>query len=589
MSSAFVEFPSHGPYNSNEPFVHPIDASEGRILPSSNGTSRPTSHRISLPPRNTYPRGSGPPPVEPVRGIPTPAPNARGVSEFVDDPEYMTVEPAPILDASNGDHGGYNAYYGSPAGESSNSRGSGGRGRRFVGGFVANLKRLPRAMVRNVGWAAKMPPEKLGRDHEQWGRPRAHAQWATPATEQGTVPPYGSPAVQVMGDNVLYVEALDMPSEHPAMLAPPPSSYAPSRGAQHLSPHRLGSPRHTQSQRSPSHLSVSGGQMSSSRRSSTRRTSRTSAPTVRNPDPESDADQSGPSSSSEGIPSPGHPALNISPPRDPTGVHFDIRRERPSTSRTGSRPRGDTGITAEPETPVLVEPKPAPDYARMQSPIQPRPEPSFPSQLARIQNFFRNVNDLPWMSTENVTVDFVPRTRAGPSRTWYAPRRHASVDLLAGHGGGSGTRLLVNASGQTFAMPGAASSATLMQVPSSSLGHGHGYGGPAPSASTQFVYPALPHPPPPMFMYPAPLQPQPSFQNINTPQRTDPDTSLGTTGTGTGSAAPSQGYPVYVVALPSQIPLQVPAYLSPLTNTVPMHPNPNPSPNHPAPPQPAHL
>lgn len=524
--SAFHESFSPRGSTMEPPYARPsMDTSDSRIHRdsrfSTNGQSRHSSHHLSLPlGHNPYHSGSPTPFIEePVNAILTPAANARGPAELEDnDAEYMTVA-IQDTQAPSGD----DAYYGSSSPAAGSSSQAGSRGRKFVGGFVANLKRLPRAMVRNVVWDRSQTGRGFSerRDHQQWRQPLA---WGTMSGQQ-VAPPYGSPEGQPVGDSVLYVEALDMPTEHPA---PPPSSFAPSpsRDTKHgprLSPHRR------DTQRSPSHLSASG--QLSSQRSSVRRISRTSAPTVRNPDPESDSDHSG-SSSLDATPEPPH--IDITPPHD-TGVHFEVRSEHHPGSRTGPD-------NMEPNTPVLVEPKPAPDYARMQSPIEPPAEPSFPSQLARIQRFFRDLGELPWVPTESITVEFVPRIRRTDASTpWYTPR-HGPIDLLAG--GTSSTRHLAAASGQTLA-PGA-SSATLLH-PSSSYGHGQGQGPPP-----QFIYSMspIPPPPPPLYMYPAyPASIQPLSPPSGPPRTTDPDTS-GTTGISSNSSPPQQGYPLYVLAMP---------------------------------------
>ncbi|KAG5648822.1 hypothetical protein DXG03_000171 [Asterophora parasitica] len=61
-------------------------------------------------------------------------------------------------------------------------------------------------------------------------------------------------------------------------------------------------------------------------------------------------------------------------------------------------------------SPVYVEPQPAWDYAKMDTPRQSIS--SFASYLNRVQKFFRDINELPWVS-ERVTVDYVPGERKG--------------------------------------------------------------------------------------------------------------------------------------------------------------------------------
>ncbi|KAJ6623141.1 hypothetical protein B0H10DRAFT_1944140 [Mycena sp. CBHHK59/15] len=91
-------------------------------------------------------------------------------------------------------------------------------------------------------------------------------------------------------------------------------------------------------------------------------------------------------------------------------------------------------------SPVLVEPQPGSDYAKMDSP--PRSEASFGSYLTRVHRFFQTLNNLPWVAPERVTVDYIPgkarqpdavrpRRARRPVISWYnahAPQN--SVDLL---------------------------------------------------------------------------------------------------------------------------------------------------------------
>lgn len=539
--SYFVENPnSSSPRDSSSwaglsPIRTTLDTSDGRLRPDRRASStRRSGHR--------HPSSS--PSVQPPSTEPTnlngtnlsvynsnTRPSSRPFSDLEADAEYMEVDPPGVGDVPEFPNDGYDAYYG--LGGSSHPiepipRSGAERGKKFVGGFVASLKRLPRAVARNVAWERSQPGPSSGkrrdekREHATWHRHRALA----PATEQA--PPYGSaegqPMPVLVGDNVLVVEALDMPREHPAV---PPSSYPPSK---HLNAHTSNSPHYTQ--RSPSHLSVAGnGNEHLSQRSSVRRTSYVSVPTVRNPDPESDGEHEGTSSESSG-----HRHV---PNAREEGVHFDVRAERHPSSYHHPNP-----TTTEVDTPITPQLKPSSDYARMQSPVQQPPKPSFPSQIARL---FRAVGDMPFMSTEEITTEFVPRVRRdGPSTPWYIPR-HASIDLLAT--GGSARAFTGGTINPVPQFPGA-SSATLLHPTASSHGHG----------PPQYIYTIPPPVVPtasPLFVYPTPLQPLP------TSIRTDPDTSGVSSGTGTGhtGSPPQQGYPspgpLYVLAMP-----QMP-YLSP--------------------------
>ncbi|KAG1847105.1 hypothetical protein C8R48DRAFT_779312 [Suillus tomentosus] len=93
-------------------------------------------------------------------------------------------------------------------------------------------------------------------------------------------------------------------------------------------------------------------------------------------------------------------------------------------------------------TPVLVEPRPAEDFAKMESPIRPPPEESIASQMARIRRFVRDLGGLPWVSPARISSEYVPgqgnrrrnsRQRySKSSKSWYTPRNKGTLDLLSG-------------------------------------------------------------------------------------------------------------------------------------------------------------
>ncbi|KAJ6520323.1 hypothetical protein C8R45DRAFT_56994 [Mycena sanguinolenta] len=68
-------------------------------------------------------------------------------------------------------------------------------------------------------------------------------------------------------------------------------------------------------------------------------------------------------------------------------------------------------------SPEFIEPRPASDYAKMDSP--PRSEASFASYLSRIHRFFQTINDLPWVAPDRVTADYIPgkgkQAQGGPT------------------------------------------------------------------------------------------------------------------------------------------------------------------------------
>ncbi|KAJ7269249.1 hypothetical protein B0H12DRAFT_29334 [Mycena haematopus] len=93
-------------------------------------------------------------------------------------------------------------------------------------------------------------------------------------------------------------------------------------------------------------------------------------------------------------------------------------------------------------SPEFVEPQPAPNYAKMESP--PRSEASFGSYLTRLNRFFRTINDLPWIAPDRVTVDYIPgnarqagptlrsRPARKPAISWYNSNiPQGFVDLLS--------------------------------------------------------------------------------------------------------------------------------------------------------------
>lgn len=87
--------------------------------------------------------------------------------------------------------------------------------------------------------------------------------------------------------------------------------------------------------------------------------------------------------------------------------------------------------------PVLVEPQPGSDYAKMDTP--PASEGSLNSYLTRFQNFISYVHRLPWINTDRVTIDYIPgqmsqRNRSRrPILSWYneGAGQRMSVDLLS--------------------------------------------------------------------------------------------------------------------------------------------------------------
>jgi len=180
------------------------------------------------------------------------------------------------------------------------------------------------------------------------------------------------------------------------------------------------------------------------------------------------------------------------------------------------------------------------------------PEPPVPSQFARIAKFFRDLNNLPWVSP-NVTVDFDPteaeRERQAharvPGRSWYTGHLH-DLDLL---GGSTSTRRLTAPSGHSFGRaPG--SSATLAPPQGSgSASSSEGASAHLPSAHpTNPSYPHIPTlalPPQPVYLYPYAPMPQHPAPPVRAPDGTD-QVSPQLSG---HSDVPRQPY-VFMVAMP---------------------------------------
>ncbi|KAA1467118.1 hypothetical protein DENSPDRAFT_227550 [Dentipellis sp. KUC8613] len=508
------QHPSHSRTHS-----HSRSYSYSNASASYPSASRAGSRQNSMP---IYPTRPPPPPV-PISGIPTPAPQLRGLAEpeFEGPAEYMNIDPDSVLGA-----GEYLEEQQPPQ----------ARKRHFVGGFVAGLRRLPRAMVRGFTHdrdrRGPQQAEVYGPPYETMAHPEAHPDY---------VPAYNAPGRAVDPQSTHFVEAMDMPEEQPL----PQHVRSPSRSIHSLQPGSVAGPdRNTLSP----HHSIHLPSHHSHRRS--HNSHRSSQPrTVRNPDP-SETSSSGDTPSEHMPPSQGPipppPALNVD--------HASQEHAQP--------PRRQPTVTL--QSPVLMEPKPAPDYERMASPIHTPSEASIPSQVARIQRFFKDLRDLPWMSS-NIAVDFEPantsraRRRAQhPSGPWYTPRRRA-VDLLAG---GPSTRHLAAASGQslpTHANPIQASSATL--APQTSLGHGTAEGAyPVPQQPAAYGQGLYSYPVPPLivspqqvYLYPPAMQPMTSPPHAGAEGAPAPNASSESSGQQPQQQQQQpqqQGYPVYMLPAP---------------------------------------
>lgn len=97
-------------------------------------------------------------------------------------------------------------------------------------------------------------------------------------------------------------------------------------------------------------------------------------------------------------------------------------------------------------SPVYIEPKPASDYAKMDTPTPTISEASFGKYMTRVQKFFHEINELPWVADHRVTIDYYPgqsrrrRARPRPQRppivSWYdrGSSNQRPLDLTASSG-----------------------------------------------------------------------------------------------------------------------------------------------------------
>ncbi|KAI0043932.1 hypothetical protein FA95DRAFT_1608951 [Auriscalpium vulgare] len=575
MGSPYAEYrsPSHhgtiyeaGPSNYARPDItgspHPSEyLSPSRAYTYGSHQSRDSSRQTYASNNPTYswnPPRPAPPPVEAIHGLPTPAPRAQGLYDADDiDPEYMDVEaPAEVE--------GQGIIYEEPYEEPDPSQRP---RRRFVGGFVAGLKRLPKAMRRGFMYDKRTrspAPDVYG--HE-------YVPEDDPADFEGdhareSAPPYDAPGEPLQGE-VHYVEAMDMPTG----LAAPPTIHTPSHSMH--------------SARSPSHLtahSLSHPSMRQSQHGSLHPSQNSVAWTVRNPDPDppSATDETATNYKYQ------HPLHPQAPQSNSGSTAPTHPQPQASTSASSRRARTVPSPVYAPEptnnigSPIYVEPLPTTDYGRMASPVQPPPEPTLPSQLARVGNFFRELNGLPWIaSSGTITTDYVAEDsarsrylRAKDAGSWYAAR-HRTIDLLAG---GPSTRALApgGVQGSSATLHRGAGGSTSSGSGGSSGGHGHAHAQiPPPGPYVQGPY-AYPVPIAGLPQQPVYLYPTAAFQPVAASARVSPEQQGGAIPGGSadgqlGQQVPMQmgqpgQYPMYMVALPPasyMMPGQVPQYAAP--------------------------
>lgn len=482
----------------NQPYLHPLDVPNASMREAEHPPSLVTGYSYTPRPspnssRQTYSSGLyGPRPQpshpEPIQGLPTPTMDPRAMSDLEEeaDDEYMEVEP--MADT------GVPLYSSEFDDEPRQGR------RRFVGGFIRGLKKLPKAMKRGFSPQKRELPTPPGLAYYDSPYRSPYIDDIEPQ-ESEAAPPYDAPSDHVEGD-LRYTDGINMPAEFTSpspSLTPSHTIHAP-RSESQLTYQSLTNPP-------ARHISQHG---------SLHHTQRSSPPrTVRNPDPTSLTDDS--ETANANSPRFEHDQPPLEPEPDfAYGTHHlsPLAPARPPIV-TVQGPTGD---------PVYSEPLPTDDYAGMDmgSLTDHSPEPSVPTQLSRVAKFMRDLRNLPWISP-NVTVDFDPtdaeRARyahtQGPGKSWYTGHLQ-DLDLLAG---GSGTRRLTTPSSHAFG-PAPGSSATLAPRHGSGSASNSSEGASAhlPMAPTLPPYPypvqTLALPPQPLYYYPFPgmMPPQPQQQ-----------------------------------------------------------------------------
>ena len=528
----------------NPPYLHPLDVPDGGMRGADHPPSLPTSYSYTPRPspnssRQTYSSGLyGPRPqpshAEPIQGLPTPgmAPPAMAELEEADD-EYMEVEPmadsGPIYRSDYDDEPRLQ------------------KKRTFVGGFIRSLKKLPRVVRRGFTTDQRevLTPPGLAYYQSPYRSPYIDdtAPYVDDAEPQETeeteaAPPYDAPSDHVEGDWG-YTDAISMPAEFRSSTSP---SLTPS---QNLRAPRSESQLTYDSLTNPPARHVSQhGSLHHSQRSSPRRT-------VRNPDPPSPTEGSGTVNAN----SPRFEQPPLEPELEPSPTTSHLSQLTPARRPT---------VTVQSPTGSPIYIPHSDDYAGMDmdSPIEHSPEPEEPSQFTRIAKFFRDLNNLPWVS-RNVTVDFDPtdaeRERyehaQGSGKSWYTGHLQ-DLDLT---GGDSSRRRLTAPSGHSLGhAPG--SSATLAPFHGSgSVSSNEGASAHLPAAPIPPSYPypvqTLALPPHPFYLYPyttIPQQQQQQQQEQEQEQKQQPleraPEQLSPQSSG-NSDVPRQPF-LYVVAMP---------------------------------------
>ncbi|KDQ49195.1 hypothetical protein JAAARDRAFT_43034 [Jaapia argillacea MUCL 33604] len=282
--------------------------------------------------------------------------------------------------------------------------------RRFVGGFVSSLKKLPKAMVRSVG-REKQPIRRGTTDTYGTG-----ASFNT----VDTLPRYHTPIRRVQPPPIPpihYVEAMDMPQEHPT---PAPS---------HVSRHPTPAP----SNRSVSFDSRHPSHESQPSRHNSRHTSHHTHVSEEDEVEEEEEEE-----------------LRGHTPDIRDGSTTMVHHEGYPPEIHGTTyihhtpsPRGEPLVVPDPRSPGSPNFRPTSDYDKMSRSIRTTAT-TLGSYAQRVYQFFKDLNDLPWMASGNrrVAADYIPgdnpRSRYRYSRwrvrdankEWYTDRRH-TLDMLS--------------------------------------------------------------------------------------------------------------------------------------------------------------
>jgi hypothetical protein len=345
-------------------------------------TSQVPSHMPSIIP-------GPPPPAEagPSRPLPIPtAPGGFAPSEELD-AEYMTVDPDEDFD-------------GAQSGRDSQSQWRKGGPRNFVGGFVSGLKKLPRVVLR---------------------RPGRRGTGDTGGTGE-TLPVYHSPILTAIpnAQDVLYVEASEMPVEHPAP--------APEEQYSH----------HTDARSYHSHLTDGRDHHTDGRSHHTDARSHHTDARSHHTDARSHHSDAR-SYHADGRSHHTNHSIAHENTYDTHATAHSTHEYAPYEGETAETNMGHDRVPAAELIPIPVEILPSSDYDKMESPLRSPSETSLNSRFVRAGRFFQDLYDLPWVATR-ITADYIPseQSRAKYARkkptTWYPDHLHSPIDLLAGDG-----------------------------------------------------------------------------------------------------------------------------------------------------------